>query len=260
MNRKRYIFVIGTGRTGTRFLSSFFDRHCPDCLAVQEPSHRIKLLSNLYLSGKVRQKTLVDHLSSFKKKVDNKLDKKDENVYMQADAWLIGFAGVLNKVFPKPYVIHIVRDPLTYIPSILNRYYKETVQGFLRDVIPYWKLRGDKTGDISSRRWKKLSPEEKMAWQWRKHNSYIDSCSSLYKRFLRLKYENMYRGKDPGLKRMVDFCGLKLDMKDEALKKAAAKKLNTAEQKFPPASRWPSSVYDSVIRTCKPYMKRYGYL
>lgn len=257
MNGK-YIFIIGTGRTGTLFLESFLNDQAMDCYAVQEPSHRIKLFSNLHLSGKLSENFLRDHLKRFKRKVDKRLNAQNKGTYIQVDAWLIGFTGLLEEVFNSPYIIHLVRDPLTYIPSISNRYYKERVKGFLRDVIPYWKLRGHKTGNYTRKQWQTLSIEEKMAWHWEVHNSYIEKHKAGMKNYILVRYEDLFASDNSGLRSIVDFCDL--DLKEGAFESIRKRnKVNTAQTKFPESDKWPVEIKNEVVKICKPLMKEYGY-
>lgn len=239
-------------------MKSFFSEHLPNCLAVHEPSHKIKLLSNLYLSKRISEQYLENFLKRYKGRIDDKLAGKGCDTYVQIDPWLIGFVGILDKVFAGPYIIHIVRDPLTYIPSILNRYYKETVKGFLRDVIPYWKLRGDKTGDYSSRTWHKMSYEERMAWHWVKHNDFIESEKHKMSRFLTIKYEDVFDDNNSGLINMLQFCGFETT-EDQLTHDKMRRKINIARQNFPESSEWTNEVYNNVVNICKPHMEKYGY-
>ena len=254
----KYIFIVGTGRTGTLFLESFFSDQTRDCYAVQEPSHRIKLISNLYLSGKLSEFFLRRYLKRYKRKVDRKLSKQSKNIYIQIDAWLIGFTGVLEEVFDSPYIIHLTRNPLTYIPSISNRYYKERIKGFFRDVIPYWKLRGNRTGHYSRKEWRLLSNEEKMAWHWNIHNSFIEQYKANMKHYLFIRYEDLFASGNSGLRSIVKFCNLELNEGAyDIIEKR--EKLNTANSKFPEFDDWPNDIKERVINLCQPLISKYEY-
>ena len=48
----KYIFITGTGRTATTYLSLYFQRNVQGAFSVHEPSKRIKLYSNRFVSGR----------------------------------------------------------------------------------------------------------------------------------------------------------------------------------------------------------------
>ncbi len=254
----KYVFIIGTGRTGTVFLESFFNENIAGCLAVQEPSHRIKILGNAYLSGKVNARFMHSYLTRFKNKANHKLDKHESSVWMQPDAWLIGFTEFLEEVFPACYIVHLVRNPLEYIPSILNRYYKENIKGFLRDVIPFWKLKGYRAGNYTKSVWNRLSPEEKMAWQWVKYNEHIQAHKLKFSNYILLRYEDVYDKDFSGLQQMIDFC--EIDYKiDPSAFSTLKKRKNLADKKFPSYENWDDNKKMQVLDICSKLMEEYRY-
>lgn len=258
MQTNKYIFFIGTGRTGTEYLASLFVKHAVDCYAVHEPNYLIKWLSNTYIAGKTPQWILVTFLRFYKFWIDLKLLFARKGTYIQSDPWLIGFVGLIQKIFPDAICIHIVRDPLTYIPSHLNRAYKTRFVGLLRDLIPYWKLRGFHTGAFTRKQWKAVSQEERMAWNWTFHNQYIESFQLNPERYQLFRYEDLFDGTGAGIQTLSTFCDISMKQ-DVDLKMQLKNRINTADFKFSPCDQWPEQAYKNVVETCQRFAHCYGY-
>lgn len=253
----KFIFIIGTGRTATVFLKEFFRVNLPDAVSLHEPKRMIKLCSNMHLSGVIGKNRLEKYLRCYARAIARRLKKCDAHILVQVDPWLYGFTGLLDAMFENPYVIHIVRNPLTYIPSHLNRMYSSAMVGFLRDAIPYWKLRGDQTGDYTRGEWKRMTQEEKMAWYWRKCNEFIESESAGLTRCKRIRYEDLFRDNHSGLREIAAFCELSLPGNSSS---AEGLEQNTAPASFPDADAWPPELRERVVRICRPLAERYGYV
>jgi len=252
----RFVFIIGTGRTATVFLKEFFRLNVEKCLAVHEPVRTTKRYSNKYLSGAVSIEQMRKYLQDYAAQIRDRLGKAGCEVFVQVDPWLFGFTELLDSCFDRPFVIHLVRDPLTYIPSHLNRMYKSAFVGFLRDIIPYWKLRGDLVGDFNPSEWAALSQEERMAWYWQKCNGYIDSRSDSLANFKRVRFEDLFANEDEGLRDILSFCGLpakggRLDI--EGIR------TNTAPSRFAPTASWTPELRERVATLCGPLTAKYGY-
>ena len=250
------IFIVGTGRTGTVFLQTFFAAHVDRCLAVHEPSRTLKRDSNKAHAGRIGPDRLRRRLHGYMASVEKALASGGFRHYVQVDPWLFGFVELLNEVVPGCRVVHVVRHPYTYIPSHLNRMYKETVQGWLRDVIPYWKLRGDQAGDYSHEAWRRLPQEIRMAWYWVRCNGAIAAAARHLPHFTRVTYESIFADGQPGLKALFAFCGFPLD--DNALA-AVNNRRNAAPPSFQAADQWPADIRAEVVRLCTPLATTFGY-
>jgi hypothetical protein len=256
---KKYIFFVGTGRTGTFYLKHFFEKMVPNTLAVHEPNRSIKFCTNLRLAKQISEKRLHRFLKRFKYGIDKKLDNLGKNVYVQSDPWFFGFLDIIEDYFENPYIIHLVRNPYSYIPSQLNMYYDNPIAGMLRDIIPYWKLRGDQTGDFSKKQWHTLSQEEKVAWYWSLCNRFIDEQSVKLNKYLCVKFEDLFGQNNFEIERILKFCeidnaGLKTD------RTSIKEKTNTQKKRFPSATTWEIEKKEKVRRLCEPLLVKYNYI
>jgi hypothetical protein len=258
MAQAQYVFFIGTGRMGSTFLVDYIGRNLSGCLAEHQPNRMIKILSNRFVSRKTRAEKMRDYLRSWRDRRQALLNTRKLNVYVQSDPWLFGFTPWLEEVFGMPYVIHVVRHPLTYIPSQLNRFYREAWSGFMRNLIPYWRLRGDLTGDFTRGEWKESNEEIKTAWNWVKINQFIDENRKGIAHFLRVRSEDMFSHDREGLKQIIDFCGFPVDpdVIEEPTRDADR---NFSVNKFPSADEWAEKTTQAVVEICRPMMDVLGY-
>ena len=255
----QYIFVVGTGRTGTYFLKQFFEYYFPAVLALHEPDRGIKFCTNLYLSHKIGRTRLRSFLAKYRTVIDKKLSLYSKKFLVQCDPWFFGFLEVVQDIFGDAHIIHIVRNPRTYIPSQLNMYYDNAVSGFLRDVIPYWKLRGDKTGDYSRKDWMALSREEKTAWYWHVCNSFIEAKQSELSHYLRIRYEDLFEPSLTEVKKILEFAHIPYNDSQIDVRHLQAK-TNTQKKKFPAFTQWSAEKQNEVEEICKKLVMRYNYV
>jgi len=252
---RRYVFLIGTGRTGTVYLSRYLAARVRGAVTAHEPSKRIKLRSNRFLAGRESAERMRAFLTRYRSALERRLDRTSCQAYFQVDPWLYGFTRFLEEVFEEPRVVHLVRHPFTYVTSHLNRIYREPWVAWLKRRIPYWFLRGDRTGDYTSKEWNALSPQERMAWYWVTCNRFIDANAEGLSHFRRMKYEDLFATEGEGLKALLDFCEVEEEVEVETL----AIERNRAPERFEPVSEWPSEVVERVGAMCRPLMERYGY-
>ncbi len=223
---------------------------------MHEPSKRIKLYSNRFVSGRGSVDQMRAVLEQWRRSVDRRLARKGCTAYFQVDPWLFGFTGLLEQVFGEPTVIHLARHPFSCITSYLNRLHRTPAITLLKRCIPYWLLRGDVAGDYSRGEWRRLSKEEQVAWYWVKCNAHVDSQAEKLTRFTRIKYETLFDEAGRGLEELTALCGgepLPVRERNADLFR------NITPSKFEAATEWPDDVYRKVLNMCRPLMLKYGY-
>jgi len=253
----RYVFITGTGRTATTYLSKYFQANVPGCLSVHEPSRKIKIYSNRFVAGRASEARMRQVLGAWRRNVDRQMSAVGAELFFQVDPWVYGFTGLLDEVFDAPHVVHLVRHPYTYVSSHLNRIYRDAWISFVkRRLIPYWLLRGDQAGDYARSQWRGLAHEQQMAWYWVKCNGFVDENAGRVSRFMRVRFEDLFDAEARGLERIMEFCGV------EALPPQRRKDdidRNTAAMKFAGVADWPAPVRRGVQEMCQPLMEKFGY-
>ena len=252
------IFVVSTGRTGTQAIATYFDQTFPDVTALHEPapSRRFRVLSNLYLCNKISGTTVESALLSARQKL---MAQIDSDIYLEANPFLHGCLPALAQAFPGCHLVHIVRDPRTYIPSHINHGVFHGLKGFAGAYFPYWLLKPSHYESHPLKQWNEMSLQERLGWRWNTINGVLDEGRKIFgERYLRLRFEDLFDAEKSGLKVMADWMGLS---KGKALMEAASRKRHNASQgpSFPLFEEWEPTIQKHVLQLCTTRMAEYGY-
>jgi hypothetical protein len=113
------IFVLSNGRSGTKFLSELFRINAINCVSKHEPFPDMFGRPIYWYHEKEYQK--IKKLFLIKKKRLNRI-KKD--FYLESNhAFLKSFSDIAIEYFPDMKLLHLVRNPLKTVRSMLNKYY-----------------------------------------------------------------------------------------------------------------------------------------
>jgi hypothetical protein len=136
------IFVLASGRSGTKYLAELFEHNIKNCVAKHEP--RFGMFGKTiywYQEGnieKIRKRFLL------KKKI---VDRYNAAVYIETNhAFLKSFSDVAMEAFPDMKLVHLVRNPLEVAKSQYNRpiWVGELEPGFSPE--PFYTYRGGDGG------------------------------------------------------------------------------------------------------------------
>jgi len=117
---KDITLILSTGRTGTQFFETYLSETSENtvCLHEPKPSRRFKFYSNKYLDGQPIEKKINNLFFNTRPKF---IQSFSNNVrYVESNNFLFGCVPALNLHQENIKVIHIVRDPLTYVQSHIN--------------------------------------------------------------------------------------------------------------------------------------------
>ena len=111
------VFVLASGRSGTRFLSGIFKNNVKNCISKHEPKPDMFSKSIYYYKEGIFD--LID--KEFKKK-KQKIMNYNYDVYIETNhSFLKSFSDVAIITFPNMKLIHLIRNPLKVARSELNR-------------------------------------------------------------------------------------------------------------------------------------------
>lgn len=251
------VLLLSTGRTGTKALAHYFDGAFDNVYAVHEPppSRTLRVASNRFLAGRVTEARLVEKYAAAR---EARLARVNEPVYLESNPFLHGFVGVLDRLFRAPRVVHLVRDPRTYVRSYLNYGAFRGVKGLAARYYPYWMLKPEQVDPTAPRRWPDMSHVERLAWRWTTINTALDRGESLYgDRYLRVRYEDVFAEDGSGLRRLAEWAGLTPTAGFERLRE---ERVNASTGKQAPKfDQWDAADRRVLLDLCGPQMERYGY-
>jgi hypothetical protein len=268
---EKVVVVLSTGRTGTQALAHYFNTCYDHVTALHEPkpTRHFRMMSNRAMTGKLSREAAVRALVRSRRRLMEKITRP---VYIESNWYLYGFLEALKDVFGRPKILHVVRDPRTFIPSYINYGTFSGLKKIAAEFLPYWYLKPEQYEKNPAKRWNEMSEPERLAWHWHIVNREIDRGAEMYgEDYLLLKYEDLFpregkapageeateRALPPGLARLLDWIGLP---PNEKLIQALGDKRNASRNRgFPKWGQWDEAARGAVLARCGEQMERYGY-
>jgi len=254
----KVVFIISTGRTGTKALAEFFNSNFDSVAAYHQPSFSriVNVASNLYLCGKLNGNSLHRLVRKLKKR---RIEKTPEQFYIEANSLNYGVSKILREIFDNVAIIHIVRDPRTFVRSYLNWVHTRTKSYIANKLTPFWQPSGVLTGEISKEEWDNFEEFQRVAWYWTFKNRRIEQMHEGDGGYLRLRFEDIFdKAKcETNLKGLLDFIGL--PYKDNLVSFVNSKKNVSKKSYCPPFSEWSVEKKRRLYEICAPLMREYGY-
>jgi hypothetical protein len=255
---RQMAIILSTGRTGTMSLAHYLDRWHENVRALHEPapSRTLRIASNRYLCGKLNRQDMIARFARARRGLFATITQP---IYVESNNFLHGFQDVLDDLFDQPCVLHVVRDPRTFIRSWINFGVYRGLKGLAGKYYPYWLLKPELLAKDSKVRWKDMHPCQRIAWYWTKINQELDRGAELFgPRYLRLRFEDLFVADGRGLNAFLDW--LSLPRIPGMLKEAATAKVNASRNAGCPAWQdWPAEIQQAVLHECGPLMESYGY-
>ncbi len=255
---KKTILVVSTGRTGSKALAHYLNEAFTGVRALHEPrpSYRLRIYSGARLAGKVSPDRLVKVLTKARRRL---VEQIRAAVYVESNPFLYGFVDVFPDVFERAKVVHVVRDPRTYIPSALNFRSHQGVKRLANSILPYWVIKPESVRPGPTRTWAQMTAVEWQAWVWDLINRHISQAARQYgDDYLFVRYKDLMRPDGSGIRKLADWIGAEesLGILDQLLKT----KVNASRsEEVPSWDRWKEEDRQLVAKYCGSLMERYGY-
>src|SRR5215213_2768484 len=147
------VVILSTGRTGTKALALYFNTSYDNVTALHEPrpSRHLRLLSNRAMA---KGMTADDAVRTLSKARSSLLASLTRPIYLESNWYIYAFLDALRPVFgPRTQVLHVVRDPRTYVPSMLNYGTYKGLKAIATKLLPYWYIRPEQMQLNPPKRW-----------------------------------------------------------------------------------------------------------
>ncbi len=245
--------ILSTGRTGTQFFEFFMHHYINNAICLHEPhpSRRFKFYSNLSLKNRLKEDFIT---KQFYKLRSASIKNNDRKKYIESNNFLFGCIPALNKAF-NVQILHLVRDPRTYIVSHLKHGFWSGHKKFTAKYVPYW------LENIELPKEDRNNPCRILARRWMYVNQVIERYH-LSNDYLLIRFEDLFsndtRTSVETLQRIIDF--FKLEIKKGAdLEEALQHKQNVGTKKEPDIISLKNEE-QNIVCICNPLMKKYQYL
>ena len=249
------IYILSTGRTGTKFLAELFRVSSSEKLTAtheKKGSRILNIAGNLYVSRLINSKVLsfIWSLSGY----SHTENSVDSNNFLWA-------ALEHNKNLTKEdLVIHVIRDPRDYVASHLSIAEHRWKSFIANKILPFWHPNPWLTGRISLIEYMKLNLFQRMCYSWEIKNLHIQRTYMNKCRFIQIRYEDVFSNN--------------LDIREKSIasiEKASRtpfrmnrslfeKKINQEKRRsIENWEHWPKEMARSLQKTCGNLAKEYGY-
>lgn len=255
----RSAVVVSTGRTATKALASWLACNTVNVAAYHEPfpSRLLRPLCNAYAAGRLSDAWLVRILKTC---IGLRRGRAHDRTYIEASPYLRACVDLLPRVLEDPFVLHIVRDPRTYVTSYINHGAFTGLKGALGAAIPYWQLKPEHLAATGGLKWSAMTPHERICWRWDQLNGLIEhGAASLPRgRYLRVRFEDLVDPAKDGLRPVLEWLGLEtrhglgspvLDLRANPSRHAI----------HPGRQEWSADMWSTLDYHCHQRMLRYGY-
>lgn len=243
----RTVWIVSSGRTGTQFLAHYFDANFERVAARHEPSPRsyTRLLANAYAQNACSRNRVVALLE----KKRQRIERLPVDLYVESNPFLWGAVCVLEEVFERPIVVHVVRDPREQVRSSLNHGTSRGLKSIANRWLPYWypatpQARGD---------W-----VERAAGLWTVVNGSLREAGAACSSYRVVRYEDLFDATHTGLRMLCELVGVEFQ--------GAGAAVDPAQRINPGAGRvlggwrdWSDAQCLAVDRIAAPLMAAYGY-
>jgi len=169
-------FVVSTGRSGTTTLARVLDSHSQiECYHERWP--QLIRLSQEFAHGKKDQAKIAAELRALY--IDSMV--YPHIVYGESDHCLFNLVGIVSELIPNSKFVWLIRDARKVVASTTGRGWfdpqlektsKPNRYG-TRDPWFYYRIHGDKSGDVTEEEWVSMSRFQKNCWYWKYVNEMI---------------------------------------------------------------------------------------
>ncbi len=255
---EKVVFIVSTGRTGTKAIAHHLDKCYSNVRALHEPSPswRLRRASIKAHCGKITKGELVELLGRQRRGL---VERVDRAIYVESNPLLQGFIEAFGEVFERPRIVHVVRDARSFIRSSINFGTFRGMKWVASNFVPYWLSKPEQFAGNRERTWGQMSDVERMAWFWKIVNEQLDRGEGIYGRdYLRIRFEDLFAKDGSGLEKLTDWIGLPRSAK--MTEEANRENVNASSREVLPRwEEWGEERKETVRRHCGALMERYGY-
>ncbi|HNA54260.1 MAG TPA: sulfotransferase domain-containing protein [Anaerolineales bacterium] len=252
------ILIISTGRTGTIFFSRLFADLYPDSASYHErgASRPVQILTNLHFSHLFPKSGLK---TAWKLLKGNEIETCEAKFHIDANCFLYGLAPLAPELYPNLKVLHIVRDPRSYVTSHLNFSRQKGTSFIANYFVPFWQPNPFLVGELPLSKAIGFTRFEKYCWIWDFKNRVMEGLENTSTPYMRVRFEDLFNTDNPEdlFGRITDFLGLP---RVTGIREKFRQPANTSSKTdFPEWPDWTPKQAAQLQALCGARMAKYGY-
>ena len=118
----------------------------------------------------------------------------EHSVFVDSNNHLYVFARYVRQIYAHAKVVHVIRDPRTYVRSHLN-WARERPKSFVANyLLPFWQPNGYLLGEFSLAQWLTLNSFQRFCWIWDFKNRYMAALENSNLPYLLIRFEDLTGG------------------------------------------------------------------
>lgn len=254
------VLLVSTGRTGTKYLANLIAGHSPDALVYHTSPHStvINLLCNAHLAGWAPRSLVVGAWRVLKGR-EMPDSESGASHFVDSNNHLYAIARLAPELYPGLRVVHVVRDPRTYVRSHLN-WARHRPKSFVANyLLPFWQPSPFMMGEMPWHRSIGFTKFEHFCWIWEFKNRLMEGIAQGPVPYHRARFEDLLgpASAETHINRLLEFMRLP---PLRGLPSLAAGAMNSTEIRTFPA--WPEWSDEQCLRLellCGDRMRGYGY-
>lgn len=248
------IFFLSTGRCGTKWFSTLFEK-LNNFMVLHQPVPNMavqsKIVYNIYQqtdwNPTTTERNLINELIWLGREQYFRYSFKTDKAIIETNNSITFFAPVLAEIFPQAKFVHLYRHPGDFVRSGIRRGWYNEDQS-----IGIKLLENENSND-----WQKVNQLEKIAWLWNETNSFIERFKGSLSEN-RLYSFDFNQLNDESVKNITEFLNIKIP--DHIIHKALLTKENVQiKGAFPQFSDWSEEQKQQLKNYCASLSKQYGY-
>lgn len=180
-------------------------------------------------------------------------------IYIESNPLMGGFLEAFDQVFPNAHLIHVVRDPRTYVRSGINFGAFSGLKRVALKMIPDWLPRPEHFSPPGEKSWGEMDNVERLAWYWSTINRELNRGEAIYgAKYLRIRFEELFAMDGAGLRRLTEFLGLPAS--EQLLEESNRERVNASTKpRMPKWEEWTTEQKEKLLHYCGELMRGYGY-
>ena len=253
---EKIVFILSTGRTGTKALAEGLAGD--EVLSPHQPpfSRLLTIASNYYLHGWLPESMLRWLVNRTRLP---QIQRANCRYYIQVFSLDHLPAKIISQQYSNVQIVHIVRDPRTFVPSYLNWMHTRFKSLIANKFVLGWQPSGFFTGQIPWQMWRAMDEFQRVCWQWVYKNQQLEHLFAGKPNYMRLRFEDLFLGENrkTALKSLISFIGVPYQ---DSFTMIYRQQQNTSPKTYIASwSKWPLARQQQLLSICGLQMVRYDY-
>lgn len=253
---ERIVFILSTARTGTRALAEGLNGG-EVCSPHQPPYSRpLTIADNFYLHGWLPQRVLEGLVMRWRAPQIRGVACRYYVQLFSLDYWP---AFILSRRLENVHIIHIIRDPRTWVPSYINWMHTRWQSAIANRLVPGWHPSGFWTRQFSLSQWLKMDSFQRVCWHWTYKNGLLERLFARHPRYRQVHFEALFGSE--GLSVLQSMLGnIGIPYRQQYTDILRQPKNQSRRDFFPAWPDFPAIRQQQLLAQCRDLMQHYGYL